>query len=215
MSTPGPYPPPVAAKRVPRPPLGQSAARHTAPRTWAGPARAAMVMLLLVAIVGLFRLIPNETSMGMAHGDVAARGAGPRVGLFAPDFSALDLEGQPVQLSALRGRPVWINFWTTWCPACKAEMPDMETLYQRYQAQGLVILGIDLQEDPAVVRAWVRDRYHWRFVIDARGTLANQYRVEGLPTHAFVDRAGVIRDYTIGQLRPAQMEAKLALILAP
>ena len=137
------------------------------------------------------------------------------VGQAAPDFGALDLDEQPVELSALRGRPVWINFWATWCPPCKTEMPLMEQKYQQYRAQGLVLIGVNLQEAPEAVRAWVGDRFGWHFLLDRDGKLADLYQVEGLPSHIFIDRAGVTRGLHIGPLDAAQMDAQLAPILAP
>jgi peroxiredoxin len=133
----------------------------------------------------------------------------------APDFVAPDLDGQPVRLSDFRGRPVWINFWATWCPPCKTEMPLMEARRQQHAAQGLLILGIDLQESAETVRAWTRDRFRWRFLIDADGALADLYRVEGVPTHVFIDRAGVVRGVYAGELDAAGMDAHLARIITP
>lgn len=91
----------------------------------------------------------------------------------------------------------------------------MEEKYRQYQAQGLVILGVNLQEDPAVVRAWVQDRFHWRFLIDRDLTLANRYDLDGLPGHVFIDRSGVVRGRHAGELDAAQIDTQLAAILVP
>ena len=155
--------------------------------------------------------VPSATALM-----VSARGSGQlAVGQPAPDFGALDLDEQPVELNALRGRPVWINFWATWCPPCKTEMPLMEQKYQQYRAEGLVLIGVNLQEAPEAVRAWVGDRFGWHFLLDRDGKLADLYQVEGLPSHIFIDRAGVTRGLHIGPLDAAQMDAQLAPILGP
>src|SRR5207302_8310612 len=68
-----------------------------------------------------------------AGADITGLGTGPKVGQLAPDFALNELyTGRPITLSSLRGRPVWINFWASWCPPCKAELPDMKQVYSRY-----------------------------------------------------------------------------------
>ena len=79
----------------------------------------------------------------------------------------------------------------------------------------MVILGIDLQDEPAAISAWVSDQFHWRFLVDTKGAAANLYHLAGLPTHVFIDRAGGVRSLRIAQLSGAQMDAELATILAP
>src|SRR5947208_2331544 len=79
---------------------------------------------------------PNSTGKGSSEK--------PRVGMPAPDFQLDDVNtGLPVSLSALRGRPVWINFWATWCPACEVELPKMKQWYDKYKSRGLALVGID------------------------------------------------------------------------
>lgn len=176
-------------------------------------------LLLLVGVLALTagREAPAPVTGGVSQRPgVAAGGASTlRVGSPAPDFTLVDIDGQVVQLSDFRGRPVWINFWASWCQFCRAEMPVMEERYQREQARGLVLLGIDLQEDPATIRKWVGERFHWQFLVDTKGAAANLYQLAGLPTHVFIDRTGVVRSVRIAQLSGAQMDAELATILAP
>jgi peroxiredoxin len=176
----------------------------------------------LLLLVGVLALLAGRDTPAPATGGVSALGGASggnattvRVGSPAPGFTLVDIDGQVVQLSDFRGRPVWINFWASWCQFCRAEMPVMEERYQREQASGLVMLGIDLQEDPATIRAWVGERFHWRFLMDTKGAAANLYQLAGLPTHVFIDRAGVVHSLRIAQLSGAQMDAELAPILAP
>ena len=70
----------------------------------------------------------------------------------APAFTLTDQHGKKVKLSDFKGRPVWINFWATWCPPCKEEMPQMQAVYQAHKDSDLVILGVDFKEDRALVR---------------------------------------------------------------
>ncbi|MHB8620376.1 MAG: TlpA disulfide reductase family protein, partial [Chloroflexota bacterium] len=80
----------------------------------------------------------------------------PSSGHLAADFTLPLLQGGQVRLSRLRGKVVVLNFWATWCPPCRTEMPDLQAVYRQHWAAGLVILGVDLGEDPATVQAFVR-----------------------------------------------------------
>ena len=86
-------------------------------------------------------------------GDTAALPAAPTIGKFAPDFTWTGADGKAVRLSDLRGKSVLINFWATWCPPCKAEMPEMEAYWKENKDKGVVILAIDVgQEDDGAIR---------------------------------------------------------------
>ncbi|HMA35407.1 MAG TPA: TlpA disulfide reductase family protein [Chloroflexia bacterium] len=174
--------------------------------------RGALAGLLLAILAGggYALLQPSRALDQQAGGSTH-----PALNRPAPEFTATTLDGAAVDLRALRGRPVWINFWATWCPPCKAEMPLMEQQYQQHQAEGLVILGVNLQESPATVRAWTQDTFHWSFVIDTGGHLADLYNLEGVPSHVFIDRAGVIKSIHVGDLAAADMATNLAGILPP
>lgn len=133
----------------------------------------------------------------------------------APDFELSDVTtGQPLRLSALRGQPVWINFWATWCPPCKEELPRMKAQYDKYRGNGLQIVGIDMQEDPSDVRAYAQaNGFDWAFVVDQDGSVTNRYFTSGIPTHVFVDAAGVIRAVHVGDLQSTAMEELLSTIM--
>jgi peroxiredoxin len=124
-----------------------------------------------------------------------------QVGSIAPDFELTDITtGQTVGLSKLRGKPVWVNFWATWCPPCAQEMPAMQTLYNQHRGSGLVLLGVDVQESDTAVRAFTRGKFDWTFLIDPDGKVVDRYMVGGLPTHFFIDKDGVIRAIYAGAL---------------
>ena len=132
----------------------------------------------------------------------------------APDFTLLDLDGNEVRLSEFRDKVVLINFWTTWCPPCRAEMPEIESLYQEYKDKGLVIIGIDIGEPEARVRQFVqRGGYSWTFVLDSNGAVMADYKIRKIPTSFFIDRKGVIQAENIGAMTKQGMEAILAELL--
>lgn len=143
----------------------------------------------------------------------AAEQPAPRLGSLAPGFSLSDLDGNPVSLADFRERPVLINFWATWCGPCEAEMPAINRAYLASQAEGLVVLGIDLEEHPDTIRSFV-DYYELDFTIlaDREGAVAEQYQVQGLPTSFFIDRSGRIAHIHIGQMSEADLENGLAKI---
>jgi cytochrome c biogenesis protein CcmG/thiol:disulfide interchange protein DsbE len=137
---------------------------------------------------------------------------GPKVGNQAPDFALKSLDGDTVRLSDLRGKPVIVNFWATWCPPCKEEMPDIEKSYQKHKDEGYIFLGVDMKEDAATVRAFVQNRYTWTFLLDPEGAAANAYYVTGVPETYFIDRDGIVRDAKIGAMSYAELESRLARI---
>ncbi len=125
---------------------------------------------------------------GLPEGVSAVREGAP-----APDFTVLDATGQSVTLSSLKGRPVMLNFWATWCTPCKIEMPLYSGVYQQNRDQGLEILAIDVQEQLPPVQQYIA-AYGLPFpvLMDSDGGVATVYRVRGLPTTVFVNADGVV-----------------------
>jgi peroxiredoxin len=118
----------------------------------------------------------------------------------APDFTAPGLGGSQVRLGAERGKVVFLNFWATWCPPCKEEMPSMERLYRRFQARGLTILALSIDAGgPEAVEAFAK-RLGLTFPIglDPKLEIANLYTVRGLPASFLIDRSGRITAVAIG-----------------
>ena len=187
---------------------------------WLAGGAGVLVGGLVIALLGLLLLgSPNSGRTRLATGAAApANGTplyeGPAVGYLAPHFTLTGLDGTTTALQSLRGRPVWVKFWATWCPPCRAEMPEMKKFYAKYRNQGLVILGVDLAEDPNTVQKFVQENgYDWTFLLDRDSRVAQSYNAGGIPTHAFVDANGVIQGYSTGGLPPDQMEGYLAKIL--
>jgi peroxiredoxin len=107
-----------------------------------------------------------------------------------PEFALKDLTGKTWTFSELRGNVVLVNFWATWCPPCRKEMPDLETLYGRFQAQGLVILAIS-NEDAAKVEPFIRERkITFPVLLDPDGKVNDLLTVSGIPKSFVYDRNG-------------------------
>jgi peroxiredoxin len=137
--------------------------------------------------------------------------AAPEIGYPAPDFTLTDLDGNEVSLSSYRGKAVFLNFWATWCPPCRFEMPEMEGLYQEYKNKDVVIIGVDLMEYASSVSSFVEENgYSWTFVIDSTGEVTADYAVTGIPASFFIDKKGIIRALQVGAMSRALMETNLA-----
>jgi peroxiredoxin len=106
------------------------------------------------------------------------------------DFTLADVHGKSCGLRELRGKVVLLNFWATWCPPCRKEIPDLETLYQRFRSQGFVVLGIS-DDEPSKVRAFVREHAVTYPVLLDPGSKVNQsFQVDGIPKSFLYDRQG-------------------------
>ena len=194
-------------------------------RTWLAIGLGAVGGFLLVGVLVLFLSVSGQrtaasgssasTPVGAAGSGAGALTEAPAEGYLAPQFTLPDLTGQAVSLKDFRGRPVWLNFWASWCGPCRAEMPEMQRIYTKYKDQGLVVLGVDLAESRETVSSYVtQNKYDWIFLLDQDQQIGRQYYVSGIPAHAFIDRAGVIRQYVISGLSAPTMESYLSTILA-
>lgn len=167
-------------------------------------ARLIRVMILLAVF------IPVLTSAGCSA--PAPAKPAPEVAR-APDFQLPGLEGQAVSLSSLRGHPVLLNFWATWCGACQAEMPYLQEVFEDKELtdQGLVIVAIDVGEASPEVKKFVQDNgLSFQVLLDTRGTVAASYGVSGIPMTFFIDKDGIIKDRNIGSFaNKAEIEWRL------
>ena len=117
---------------------------------------------------------------------------GIQVGMQAPDFTLRTLTGESLNLYEQRGKPVFLNFWATWCGPCVAEMPDMQKL-QQAMGDSIQIVGIDLRESRSLVLRFVtRYGYTWTFVLDSAREVGDTYEVSGIPRSFFIDATGEI-----------------------
>ncbi len=165
---------------------------------WAVAAAACVVLAFL--LVPLF-VSPN------------ARQNGPEglAGTAAPVFPLSDDRGAPASLQQYRGRIVVMNLWASWCPPCRAEMPDLQRLYDRYSDRGVAIVGVNEGESPQRARAFA-DSLQIRFPIwiDGAQRYGRTYAALGLPTTVILDRRGVVVRGFDGALTFDQMKAAVA-----
>jgi len=193
----------------------------------------ALNVLVAVVIIGLVATRPLVTvDPTGARGSIDPTASfyplplgaeGLMVGAAAPGFSGRDggqnvdlrdLEGRQISLADLRGHPVWIVFWASWCPPCQQETPDLRAVFDEHRSEGLAVIAVSIQEPADAVRAYV-ERYSLDYTVglDSSGAIARTYEVFGIPTHYFVDRSGVIRDRSFGPLNRVEMGRRLTTIL--
>ncbi len=117
----------------------------------------------------------------------------------APDFTLLDMDGEKHQLSDYKGSPVIINFWATWCPPCRAEMPSMERAWNKIKDQGIAMLAINVGEDEDTIFRFLGDYpANFTILLDQSGIISEQWPLKGLPTTFIVSHDGKIVYQAIG-----------------
>ncbi len=156
-----------------------------------------LVLIVLLVLVGggayIYFNLPSTTEVvatAVVSGDVA------------PDFQLEDTKGNRVSLSALRGKVVMVNFWATWCPPCKEEMPSMEKLNQIMAGEDFVMLAINTEENGrSVVPAFLKNNPHdFTVLYDDKGTVQQQYGVYRVPESFIIRKDGTVDKKVIGAI---------------
>ena len=151
----------------------------------------------------------------MSPSSVPASNEGIQVGNVAPDFQLPNLDYEPMSLNELRGKPVVLNFWATWCPPCVDEMPYLQEIHEEYSDKGLILLAINIGESPTTVENFLQNNnLALPVLLDVGGVVAQQYSILRVPTTFFIDGDGVIQEKRIGPfINAAQIEEQLSKIM--
>lgn len=169
------------------------------PRAWY--ITAALAPVVLLAVWGALLLARPAASPA-------------RIGDLAPAFALADLDGNPLRLEDLRGRPVIINFWASWCGPCVEEFPLLRSAAAEHEGDGLAIVGIVFRDRSEAAREFrTRMGGTWPAVMDPGEGVAAQFGIIGPPDTFFIDRDGVIVGRQLGQLTSADLQRGLAQIL--
>ncbi|BAC12808.1 peroxiredoxin family protein [Oceanobacillus iheyensis] len=158
-----------------------------------------MKILKYVLIISISMFLPIMT----------AYAEGTEVGERAPDFELKTIDGQQLRLSDFKGERVLINFWTTWCPPCRQEMPDMQRFYQDLQPNILAVNLTDTEMNKEqVVRFSQELELTFPILLDEKGEVSKAYRISPIPTTYMIDSEGIIRHKSYGALTYEQMVAE-------
>jgi peroxiredoxin len=177
--------------------------------------RVALSVGLAIAIVGAAWYVGGRAGFDQIGRGGVNESILPRAGEPAPDFTAVSLNGEIVSLSDFRGKPVWLNFWGSWCPPCRAEMPDIETAYQELAPKGLVLLAVSLGDPPEQAAEFAaRNHVTFTVLLDPNRTLTSHaYPIYNFPTHIFVDDTGIVRKVVLSEMSVDQAIANANSIL--
>jgi len=171
------------------------------------------VAIVIVAVSYAANRPAAGGSLTLAGLSTGGAGPAPEVGKPAPNFTATTLEGAKVTLRGLRGHPVWLTFGAPWCQPCRAENPDVEAAYEKYRAQGLEVLWIVINDNRSDIEGYAkRTGLSYPKVDDSSGAIESRYRIDGIPSHFFIDSSGILREIRISDLNPSMIEENLAQI---
>jgi peroxiredoxin len=150
----------------------------------------------------------KEADLGITDLQIA-----PSPGALAPDFVLEDLTGEEIRLSDLRGQPILINFWATWCGPCRLEMPAFQARYEKFKDDGLVVLAVNFDEPASAVEAF-REELDLTFplLLDPGAVVQMLYRMRGYPASYFIDADGVVQVQHLGVMTEGQLDDNLARI---
>ena len=155
--------------------------------------------ILLVALLLYLGLVTNSSK-------TTPTGLGP--GKTAPDFKLKTLSGKEVALSDYKGKVVLVNFWASWCPPCREEMPLFKRVYEKYRNKGFEILAVSTDTSAEPVKKFVKDyRINFPVLLDD-GSVASLYGIQGLPTSFLVGRDGKILKVRLGEYKEVEKDIK-------
>ncbi|MEJ9232858.1 TlpA family protein disulfide reductase [Peribacillus butanolivorans] len=167
----------------------------------------ASVVLLSLFTIAIVQAMDNKPDKNAENDSLG----GLKIGAAAPDFSLKTLDGKQVNLSDYKGKKVMLNFWATWCPPCKKEMPDMQK-YSQQAGDDVVILAVNIDPENDV-QAFVEDNgITFTIPLDsqsAKDPVNERYKILSIPTTYFIDSKGIIRNKVISAMQLKDMERNI------
>jgi peroxiredoxin len=185
----------------------------------------AVVVLIGLVIWGMYDVgnkskNPSTLSNSAGVSTNANQGRQATVGLekgnLAPDFELGSIDGKATKLSSLRGKKVILNFWATWCPPCRLEMPEMEKFYTENKNEGLEIIAVNLtkaEKSRADVPPFIKaDAITFPVLMDENGDAAQLYEISSIPASFIIDTQGVIQDKIVGPMTINSMQEMVSAL---
>jgi peroxiredoxin len=175
--------------------------------------RTAAARILPALVLGLLTACSNTATSASNSAATDAPPQHAHIGSAAPNWTEPKAGGGTLELASLKGKAVYLNFFATWCPPCNEEAPAINALQQKYASQGLQVVGVDVLENAAAA-AKFRDQHKLTYpALADSGTLRDEYNINGLPVHVFIDRAGIVKNIVVGELTPDEMDENVQRIL--
>ncbi len=180
----------------------------------------ALGLLVILIIWGIYDTTANKGNKTAGNAGAPAPNpttatttVGLDVGNLAPDFQLQTVDGQTIKLSTLRGKKVILNFWATWCPPCKLEVPEIEKFYTANKDKGIEVLAVDLtktekslEDVPAFIKTY---GITYPVLLDTKVEIADLYQAYSIPTTYILDSQGVIRRKVVGPMTYRSMTQML------
>lgn len=158
------------------------------------------VLHIIIALLGSVALFAAQPSPWEIEG---------LIGKKAPDFTLKDINNKPFNLSSLRGKVVILNFWATWCPPCRAEMPSLNNLYREFRNKGLEVVAISTDRYSSIIKDYIsKNPIDFIVLIDTDNKVSRQFKVFSIPTTFLIDRNGIIIERYLGEENWASPEIK-------
>ena len=180
--------------------------------------RRRVIIILIVSLINLALLVLLGSQLLVPAQNQSNAGSSPLIGHPAPDFTLAVLSAHArtaskMHLADLKGKPIVLNFWASWCDPCKHEAPLLQATWRSAQSQGIIFLGIDFQDTRSDGLNFLQ-KYGITYlnVVDDTGSTAINYGVSGVPETFFLDRHGVIVSKVIGELTEQTLQSNLHLL---
>lgn len=171
---------------------------------------AVFIVILAIAYISYGQLSKsyNTTSSGVTSESTQS----------ATDFTVIDAGGDNVKLSDFKGKPVVINFWASWCPPCKSEMPDYNTMFAEYSPKGVVFLMVNMtdgqRETLDTAKKFIsQSGYDFTVYFDVNGDAAGKYVGQYIPMSVFIDKDGTIQKSVTGAINKADLKSNIEALI--
>ena len=165
----------------------------------------ATVIFLLAMLIAGFTIFLAIGVMGTTT--ATSRSGKELVGKKAPSFVAPKVGGQLVSLENYKNKPLVLNFWASWCPPCRDETPGMERIWRKYEDQGVVILGINVQDGEKEAQRYISEfGVTFSNALDLDGSITVDYGVTGLPVTFFIDNDSVVTGRWVGSISEDRLD---------
>ncbi len=177
----------------------------------------AIATLLFFTALNIVLVVVLVSRLNTAQRVITGKATVPLVGHTAPDFTLKTWDGQTIRLSALKGKPVVLNFWASWCDPCKAEAKTLEDAWQRYRANGVIFLGINYQDQEQSARKFLQENgVTYPGGPDTSGQMSVDYGVSNVPATIIINSSGIVVWDYLGQIKDAQtLDNQIEPLLTP